>query len=226
MGNTTGKVDLRDYFGGEDVKTVWPKHTDPRFSCCQTHRALGHRGDGVGGENPVQAVVSKRMTPEVLLELMTSLDPQPRHPPPQSGAYQEPSRPRTQGAFLLGLGWKKASYCPGGGSCLRARGWARGDSGNRLAGGPAWSGWPALLLYKAPSPLSQPSSPSGAQKRHPSYSHEALLLALGLALACGAQTFVITQTMKGLRLRVAGGAASCRGAGPQRPEGIPKEDTM
>ena len=99
-------------------------------------------------------------------------------------------------------------------------------AGNRLAGGPAWSGWPALLLYKAPSPLSQPSSPSGAQKRHPSYSHEALLLALGLALACGAQTFVITQTMKGLRLRVAGGAASCRGAGPQRPEGIPKEDTM
>ena len=98
-------------------------------------------------DNDIKYPKNENETPEVLLELMTSLDPQPRHPPPQSGAYQEPSRPRTQGAFLLGLGWKKASYCPGGGSCLRARGWARGDSGNRLAGGPAWSGWPALLLY-------------------------------------------------------------------------------
>ena len=94
--------------GGEAVKTVWPQHTDPRFSCCQTLRALGHRGDGAGGENPVQAVMSKRLTLEVLLALVTSLDPQPRHPPSQSGAYQEPSRPRTQGAFLLSLGWKKA----------------------------------------------------------------------------------------------------------------------
>ena len=95
-----------------------------------------------------------------------------------------------------------------------------------MAGGPAWADWLALLLYKAPSPLTQPSSPSGAQKHHPGYSHEAPLLALGLALTCGIQTFVITQTMKGLRLRVARGAASCRGAGPQRPEGTPTEDMM
>ena len=32
--------------------------------------------------------------------------------------------------------------------------------------------------------------------------------------------------MKGLRLRVAGGAASYRGAGPQRPEGTATEDMV
>lgn len=86
MGRITEKVGLRDYFGGEDVKTVWTQHTDLRFSCCQTDRALGHRGDGIGGEDPVQAVVSSRLTPEVLLALVTSLDPQPRQPRPPSGA--------------------------------------------------------------------------------------------------------------------------------------------
>ena len=40
MGGITEKVGLRDYFGGEDVKTAWTQHTDPRFSCCQTDRAL------------------------------------------------------------------------------------------------------------------------------------------------------------------------------------------
>uniref|UniRef100_A0A8C2P7R4 Lipocalin/cytosolic fatty-acid binding domain-containing protein n=1 Tax=Capra hircus TaxID=9925 RepID=A0A8C2P7R4_CAPHI len=36
--------------------------------------------------------------------------------------------------------------------------------------------------------------------------HEAPLLARGLALTCGTQIFVFTQTMQGLRLRVAAGA--------------------
>lgn len=74
-----------------------------------------------------------------------------------------------------------------------------------MAGGPAQAGWLARLLYKAPSRLAEPSSPSRAQKYHPGCSHEAPLLALGLALTCGTQIFVITQTMQGLRLRVARG---------------------
>ena len=61
---------------------------------------------------------SKNLTQEVFPMLAASLDPKPRPFPIR--ACQEPSRPRTQGAFLLGLGWKavtqsrvRALCCPG-----------------------------------------------------------------------------------------------------------------
>lgn len=144
MGNTTGKVDLRDYFGGEDVQTAWPQHTDSRFSCCQTHRALGHRGDGLGGENPGQAVVSKRLTPEVLLALVTSLDPQPEPPSPiwgLPGSVQAqdtrglPAPPGMEEGLLLSW-WRKLPEGPrmGQGGFGEPCGWGPGPGW--LAGSP------------------------------------------------------------------------------------------
>lgn len=47
---------------------------------------------------------SKNLTQEVFLMLAASLDPKPRPSPIR--AHQEPSGPRTRGAFLLGLGQK------------------------------------------------------------------------------------------------------------------------
>lgn len=60
--------------------------------------------------------LSKRLTPEVFLALAASLDPESRHPPVPPLLGSTRNRLGPEGDFLLGLGWKKASYCPRRGS--------------------------------------------------------------------------------------------------------------
>ena len=100
----------------------------------------------------------------------------------------------------------------------------RGDSGNCVAGGPAWAGWLALLLYKAPSPLSQPSTPCRAQKRDPGCSHEVPPACPGPGPCLWHPGHHRHPDHEGPGhpegSRVAGWVVSCRvgrGAGPQRP---------
>ena len=91
-----------------------------------------------------------------------------------------------------------------------------------MAGGPARAGWLALLLYKAPSPLSQPSTPCRAQKRDPGCSHEVPPACPGPHLWRPGPHRHPDHEGPGYPegSRVPGWVVSCRagrGAGPQRP---------
>ena len=108
--------------------------------------------------------MSSRLTPEVLQALVTSLDPQPRQPP-DLGPNRNCPAPGHKGPSCVASEGRGPPTVPVGEA---ARGPEDGPGGIRGAAwpGPARAGWPALLLYEAPSPAAlRSATPAAAVKR-------------------------------------------------------------
>ena len=65
---------------------------------------------------------------------------------------------------------------------------------------PGLTGWPSSCIRPRALCLSPPL-PAELRSVTPAAAMKCLLLALGLALACGTQAIIVTQTMKGLDIQ-------------------------
>ena len=143
--------------------------------------------------------LSKRLTPEVFLALAASLDPEPGHPlrpyfwglPGTVQAQRGPSCLASNGRrppiVLVEEATPGPKDRPGG---IRGTAW--------LGARPGLAGWPSSCIRPRARCLSPPL-PAELRSVIPAAAMKCLLLAL--ALTCGAQALIVTQTMKGLDIQ-------------------------